>query len=257
MIMRMTKQERYRQLIADVKASYPEYSDGVREAPLSLFRCDECEEINLWTYWQGRGNLNAPIMLVGQDWGCPWDESAKTTMEQIAMANRNLPYDYLHDNPSITDQRLIELFRVLGLEVRHPNESVFFTNFILGYRNKGLSGGYQKAWAEHDKRFFRELANIVEPKVILCLARSTFEGVLTAFDVKLKPAMGNYNRFLESDRNPVGVKMDSGGDAYIFALAHCGALGTLNRNRGKEKPEDILAYQKQDWKKIIPYLQKR
>ena len=175
-------------------------------------------------------------------------------MDQIRIANMGLNYDYLHDNPSITDQRLITLFREIGLEVRYPCEGVFFTNFILGYRNKGLSGGYQKSWADHDKGYFRELANIVEPKVVLCLARSTFEGVLSAFDIKLRPVIGNYNQFIESSRNPVSVKLDSGKEIHIFALAHCGALGTLNRNRGKDKSKDVLEFQKQDWKRILPYL---
>jgi len=250
----MTKQERYTRLISSVRQSYTQFFPEAQNAPLGLYWCEECQEINLWTYWQGRGNLNADIMLVGQDWGCPWDDSAQTTMEQISRANRNLPYDYLHNNPSITDARLITLFRTLGLDVRHPCPGVFFTNFILGYRNKGLSGGYQKSWTQHDQGYFRELANIVEPKVILCLARTTFEGVLSAFDVHLHPAIGNYNQFMESRRNPVSVSLDSGQHVYVFALAHCGALGTLNRNRGKAKPEDILEYQKQDWKRILPYL---
>jgi hypothetical protein len=31
-------------------------------------------------------------------------------------------------------------------------------------------------------------------------------------------------------------------------------MGTLNRNRGKEKSDDILSVQKEDWKRIVPYL---
>lgn len=250
----MTKQERYAALIAKVKDSYTTYSPEKHNEPLDLYWCEDCKEINLWTYWQGRGNLDAKIMLVGQDWGSPWDESAQSTMEQIELANQGKPYDYLHNNPSITDKRLMELFHEIGFEVRHPCDDVFFTNFILGYRNKGLSSGYQKTWEEHDKAFFRELANIIEPKVILCLARTTFEGVLSAFDMKLTSRIGNYNKFIESDRNPVSVNLKNGAVVRVFALAHCGALGTLNRNRGKDKREDILAFQKQDWKRILPYL---
>lgn len=250
----MTKRERYNALVAKVRDAYPGFSVENKDEGLNLYWCEECKEINLWTYWQGRDNLDAKIMLVGQDWGSPWDESVKATMEQISLANANQAYDYLHNNPSITDKRLMELFREIGIEVRYPCEGVFFTNFILGYRNKGLSGGYQKSWAEHDKGYFRELANIVEPKVILCLARSTFEGVLSSFDTRLCSGIGSYNYFIESERNPVCVKLDNGNNVYIFALAHCGALGTLNRNRGKGKLEDILATQKCDWKRILPYL---
>lgn len=253
-MMNMEKQERYAVLISKVKESYAPFSQSKRDDQLQLFWCEDCQEINLWTYWQGRKQLNSKIMLVGQDWGSPWDESDRSTMEQIKLANQGKSYDYLHNNPSITDKRLMELFCEIGFDVRYPCKDVFFTNFILGYRNKGCSGGYQNVWAEHDKGYFHELANIIEPKVILCLARTTFEGVLSAFDVKLKPGIGNYNQFIESERNPVPVTLENGQLIHVFALAHCGALGTLNRNRGSEKSEDILALQKQDWKRIIPYL---
>lgn len=253
--MNESKQERYQDLVNRVSRSYGSYVPAGDEEDLKLFWCDDCREINLWTYWQGRKQLDAEILLVGQDWGSPWDDSAGPTMEQINKANQGLKYDYLQNNPSITDDRLIKLFREIGYEVRYPCKGVFFTNFVLGYRNKGLSGGFQKSWAEHDKGYFRELANIIEPKVILCLARATFEGVLSAFDVKLKPGIGNFNQFIESSRNPVCVELDSGKKVYIFALAHCGALGTLNRNRGREKTEDILEAQKKDWACIRPYVE--
>ena len=46
-----TKQRKYRDLIERAKASYPARnpSDGGKE--LRLYWCDDCEEINLWTYW--------------------------------------------------------------------------------------------------------------------------------------------------------------------------------------------------------------
>ena len=57
----MTKEAKYTKLIEKVKNSYQSNPNG-------LTWCDDCKEINLWTYWQGRGNLNAKILLVGQDW---------------------------------------------------------------------------------------------------------------------------------------------------------------------------------------------
>lgn len=248
------KETLYSELIAKVKASYDSYSSTEQEDELRLYWCEDCKEINLWTYWQGRNNLNAEIMLVGQDWGSPWDCSTEYVMGQIRLANQGLSYDYLANNPSITDERMVSLFHEIGFDIQKPCDKLFFTNFILGYRSKGLSGGYKKAWAERDKGFFCELANIVEPKVILCMARSTFEGVLDAFSVKLSPGLGNYNKFIESERNPVPVTLENGETTHIFALAHCGALGTMNRNRGKGKLEDVLEPQRNDWKRIAPYL---
>ena len=43
----MSKNDQYRQLIADVRTAY-------QSEQRELKWCDECQEINLWTYWQGR-----------------------------------------------------------------------------------------------------------------------------------------------------------------------------------------------------------
>ena len=140
------KQQKYHDLIARVKGSYPPRDPADDGQKLCLYWCEDCEEINLWTYWQGRGNLDAKIMLVGQDWGCPWDPNYQPTMDQIRKANENCAYDYLNNNPSPTDANLARLFGELGYDITKPCSDLFFTNFVLGYRNKGLSGGYQKSW---------------------------------------------------------------------------------------------------------------
>lgn len=248
-----SKQAKYHNLIERVKVSYPirDASDDGKE--LRLYWCENCEEINLWTYWQGRGNLDANIMLVGQDWGCPWDSVYLPTLDEVNKANMRCDYDYLNNNPSPTDANLARLFSELGYDITAQCADLFFTNFILGYRNKGLSGGYKSAWAEHDKGYFKELASIIEPKVILCLGRSTFEGVLSAFDATLPTRIKDYNSFLEGTNNPVAVMLESGETAYVFALAHCGAMGTLNRN-GKKSTD--LGKQLDDWRKIKIYLDK-
>lgn len=247
------KKQVYFNLVASVKESYPPYDPAHNSKDTYLYWCEDCEEINLWTYWQGRGNLDANIMLVGQDWGCPWDESSQSTMRQIRLANQGGVYDYLNNNPSVTDNRLIRLFQEIGYDITKACSNLFFTNFILGYRNKGTSGGYKNEWAEHDKGYFKELTSIIEPKVILCLGRSTFEGVLSAFETTLPTRIKDYNSFIVSSSNPVAVTLKSGETAYVFALAHCGAMGTLNRN-GKKSTD--LGKQLDDWRKIRPYLDK-
>ena len=248
-----TKQRKYRDLIERVKKSYPARNPSDDGKELRLYWCDDCKEINLWTYWQGKGNLDAKIMLVGQDWGCPWDGGSQSTMDEVRKANEGRAYDYLHNNPSPTDANLTRLFNELGYDITQPHSDLFFTNFVLGYRNKGTSGGYKKEWAEHDKGYFKELTDIIQPSVILCLGKSTFEGVLSAFDAKLPCSITDYNDFIESTHNPVPVTLENGDTAHIFALAHCGAMGTLNRNRKKSTD---LTNQIEDWRKVIPYLRK-
>ena len=63
------KQDAYHALIQKVRASYPPLDLSYSGAKTQLHWCEECHEINLWTYWQGRGNLDAKLLLVGQDWG--------------------------------------------------------------------------------------------------------------------------------------------------------------------------------------------
>ncbi len=208
------------------------------------------KEINLWSYWQG--NLDAKIMLVGQDWGCPFDKPFSATMTEIQKANNGEAYNYLFNTSSPTDKNLVTLFsEALNKDITNTDNDLFFTNFVLGYRIHGTSGNFQKDWAAHDRHYFKELVEIIQSKVILCLGKATFQEVLASLAPDLKPRIGMYNRYIESERNPIAITMSSGNCISVFALAHCGVMGTLNRNR---KENLSLEQQIEDWKKARPYL---
>lgn len=247
----MNKKQAYQELISDVKNYYTAQDPEHYDESVYLSWYDDCEEINLWTYWQGRGSLNAKIMLVGQDWGSPADAS-EHYMAQFAEINAGNRLSYYLDGASITDKNLIKLFSSIGYDVSSGapwNPDLFFTNFVLGYRNKGFSGNFQMRWLKENKQFFFRLASIIEPKVIICLGRHTFRGVMMAFDRKDK--IGNYNAFITGKNNLVEVSLPSGQKAYVFAEAHCGAMGTLTRSRLKD-PDGItgISLQKKDWARI-------
>ena len=178
-------------------------------------------------------------MLVGQDWGSPAD-AAKDYMAQFAEINAGSRSSYWLDGKSITDNNLIELFSSIGYVVSSGapwNHDLFFTNFVLGYRNKGFSGKFQMRWLNENKQFFLRLVNIIEPKVIICLGRHTFRGVMMAFDRKIK--IGSYNAFIMGKDNPVEVSLPSGQKTYVFAEAHCGAMGTLKAAASKIRTEQM------------------
>ena len=246
-----SKETTYQQFIERVRASYPSYQESTEYEKSQLVWCEDCkQEINLWSYWQG--SLDAKIMLVGQDWGCPFDRVFLPTIVQVQNANSNKAYSYISDTPSQTDRNLIKLFsKALSKDITAPCDDLFFTNFVLGYRTHGTSGNYQKEWAEHDRDFFKELVAIIEPKVILCLGKATSQAVLASLAPDLKPRIGRYNNYIESSRNPVSISTASGAIISVFALAHCGVMGTLNRN-GKENLK--LDKQIADWKKVAQYL---
>src|SRR5574344_2695442 len=111
------KQRKYCDLIERVKTSYPARNPPDAGKELRLYWCDDCKEINLWTYWQGKGNLDAKILLVGQDWGCPWDGGSQPTMDEVRKANEGRAYDSLYNNPSPTDANLTRLFSELGYDI--------------------------------------------------------------------------------------------------------------------------------------------
>ena len=240
-----TKEARYRELIEKVKESY-------QSSPNDLTWCDDCKEINLWTYWRGRGNLDAKILLVGQDWGAPGESEAENVMRNIRLMNAGVSAPYMERNDNPTDRTLIQLFNSIGYDITvdsADNHDLFFTNLVLGYRSGKISGGLQQKWIEHDSDFFRELVSIIEPKTILCLGKDTFIGALRALKL-LTPKIKRYNDYLDQQREPIIFQYDSGKEAGVFALAHCGVLGSLNRNRGYTEKHDSISRQLEDWNNV-------
>ena len=242
----VSKEIQYQELIADVQKAYLSESRELRW-------CEECKEINLWAYWQGRGHLDADIMLVGQDWGCPWDTPSVATMKNVCDMNCGKVVSYMRRNDSITDKNLIQLFRTIGFDILSDNPKLFFTNLVMGYRLQGTSGGFKATWANADAPFFRRLVDIIHPRILLCLGKDTFRCTLRALGLQRLPVIRNYNRFIESSENPVQIHLCDDETAFVFAFAHCGVMGTLNRNRGTNEKAS-LNKQIQDWAKIVPFL---
>ena len=243
----MEKKKLYDQLFSDVRTDY-------LNNDYELKWCADCKEINLWTYWQGRSHMDAQIMLVGQDWGCPWDKSAMAVMENVKAMNDGKAAHYMAGNDNPTDNLLIRLFQAIGfdidIEIERDDSRLFFTNFVLGYRVKGTSGNFKKNWADADAKYFQRLVEIIRPRVLLCLGKDTVKSVLNCYGLSLPE--GSYNDVIESRSNPFRVRLSDGSFVYIFALAHCGVMGTLNRNKGtgKKLSPDL---QIRDWSHIRPY----
>lgn len=251
-----TKEQLYRALVDDVQKDYLSRPRICNAKGVYLKWANDCQEINLWTYWQGRGNYDAKIMLVGQDWGPVIPKSA--VMQNIKDINSGLRTDYDYrqisspkENP--TDKNLCTLFSTLGYELTERCADLFFTNFVLGYRSEGLSGNMMRQWLRADAPYFSRLVNIIEPKVIICLGKDTFENVLYACTGKMRN-VGRFNAFIESAQNPVTLPLLSGKTTTVFGEAHCGTIGTMNRNRTGKYGNTItgrgLERQIEDWKRI-------
>ena len=252
------KEQLYRALIDDVRKDYLSRPLVRNSKGVYLVWEEECHEINLWTYWQGLGNYDAKIMLVGQDWGFP--DPSSNVMQNIREINCGLRTDYIFDQASPTDGNLCRLFSVLGYDITKRSKDLFFTNFILGYRSKGFSGNLAHEWLTADAPYFSRLVNIIEPEIIICLGKDTFKSVQYACTGKMQH-IGNYNDFIESAQNPEIITLASRKKAAAFAVAHCGIIGTMNRNRADKAGTLVSSHnldrQTEDWKRIKAYLKEK
>ena len=241
----MNKCEAYESLVQDAREFYRKHDGSSFLVPL-----DEtfgvCKEINLYTYWQGRGYAEATpeikYLLVGQDWGNPYSVP-KTFQDRISqiISGKDLPYisdEKKMDSGFQTDKNLIELFRHLGYEIAQQRyDELFFTNFCLGYRRKENSRGMKKELMNKDRERFRELCTILQPKNILCLGRMSFECVYKALVKGSRIPYKGYMKYIEEHAQ---INADpSYGGGVIYPLAHCGGLGIRNRP---------LEQQIEDWK---------
>lgn len=239
------KVKSYRQLIENIK-NCPKLSDcnsSRSSKAIQLEKCPFCSEVNLWSYWQGGiNNLDADILLVGQDWGNYHD----TKYDGIFKSPDSFFKYPFKENP--TDKNLSNLFAVLGDAYdisKSNNPKVFFTNLVLCYRKgSGISGGFRQKWARNCSGYFVKLVGIIQPKVIICLGRSVFDAVVRA--AGNKPPKCDYNYTISKGAQMLTFNNTT---CAVFPMAHCGILGTRNRNDTKE-----LSVQTSDWSKIKEYL---
>ncbi len=220
---------------------------------VQLEKCSFCNEINLWSYWHGGiNNLDADILLVGQDWGNYHDQDCKELIAQIKRSNNNPERNFVYStNQSITDQNLCTLFNELRKEYNIKdtnNHKVFFTNFVLCYRKSGsITGGFRQQWARNCSEHFKRLVDIIKPKIIICLGKQVYTAVMKC--AGKSPKRQGYNLTIADGAQKVSFGSTT---SIVFPMAHCGALGTSNRNKNSSYAK--LTLQKSDWRKIKEYL---
>lgn len=237
----LTKEERYTWLIEEARASYPQAG-----RPGELVWCGACrEEINLWTYWQGRGCLDPDILVVGQDWGNPDTPKGRSCLEAIEQGT-----PYLSSSTFPTDQRLAELFKAVWPDIGlgkegQKNERLFFTNLVLGYRTGKNTGPLKAAQFKHDLGYFKTLVHILRPRAVICLGQKTFTYALRAFGERMDFPDG-YISALDAHENYIDLD-----GTRFYGMSHCGNYGCKNRGGNVSKGR---ALQIRDWmemKKLI------
>jgi|SRR5947209_10565845 len=216
------KHKRYAELIAARKAC-----DIC--APLNLTNPSRCQDgryddnghIGPWTQWQG--NLNAELMIVGQDWG---GVDYYVDHEGIERDDRN-----------ITNKNLVQLLAGIGITIpllghTGPNP-LYFTNAALCLRPGGLTGDINaKSFTNCGPRFLRQQIELVNPKVVVTLGHHAYKALFKSFGLQPAPLMRKaILRDVETLPN----------GSVVVPVYHCGNNGQRSRP---------LAMQKEDWKRV-------
>lgn len=213
------------------------------------------QEVNAWTYWQGYKVRNPKVMIVGQDWGSLNRSSHYLDAIDDMIMSRDLDnevqyFKYIPETERggkdfSTDLNLAECLKCIGYEdVLHKRyDDLFFTNLIPGYRNSSKStGGFKAAWVTKQvKQDFKDLVFILNPSIIICLGKDTFKQVCMAYGIRGVLKRKSWIEFLDEQTVPVEILDESGLKVHIFASAHPGYFGVLNR--GKDR---LL----EDWERI-------
>jgi DNA polymerase len=187
----------------------------------------DSERVGAWSLWQG--NLDASVVVVGQDWG--------DTTYFLRHRGREGPR-----NP--TNLALVELMGIAGISIGDPGSAVgrdiaFFTNAILCLKSAdgGLQGKVRSSWFDNCARFLRRQIEIVHPVVVVGLGERAYRTILRGFEVE----SGSFRSEVDSANGRV---LPNGTRA--FAVYHCGA-----RIRNTHRP---MAEQRKDWKRLRPFL---
>lgn len=245
------KVKQYNSLVDDINGCSNENECG-------MTLCKDCKEVNLWTYWEGgRDRLDADILVVGQDWGHIENPGkVSDVLKEVGDATGGFGYNNMIDDPGkATNETLFKLCSIITGNQDIENDyyklgrkcnNVFFTNYVCCYRKGNTSGKFNSTWAKNCKFYFQRLVKIIEPNVIICLGRKTFDCVSEA--AGLPRSRGAYNEVICN-----GAVTMTFGDvcSKVYPMAHPGLMGTLNRCPTNDKNQKRgFELQCEDWSKI-------
>jgi uracil-DNA glycosylase len=227
------KFKRYSELVKERRACHLCKGLGVHNP--SACSKDEFGSRNIgpWTDWQG--NLDAELMVIGQEW------DGHLNFLELKGRNRDT---------CPTNTRLIALLQSIGVDIAPPTGDnrgalfqgkLFFTNAALCLRDGRASENDNKS-KPPPARCFRNCANsflrpqieLVRPKVVVTLGLIPYRSVLTAFRLKPKKLLSQ----AVSQIDPVALNEHS----LLLPVYHPGAW-SRRRNRS-------LDQQIEDWKRI-------
>jgi len=220
-----SKQQRYNKLVAKRKTCR-ECIGLSNPAELELLQFDS-DQIGPWS--RLHGDLNAQLMIVGQDWG------------DVRYYKKHEGRD---DLSNATMRNLEKLLSHIGIDVSVTTYSddprgLFLTNAVLCLKDGGLQAKVDPKWVTNcESKFLRQQIEIIRPRVVIGLGAFAFHATLRSFN---QPVVALRDAIMDKQ----GCEILDG--VRVFAAYHCGA-GTVNRTRD-------LKQQSVDWERIKKYLQ--
>lgn len=181
---------------------------------------DAWNHIGPWAQWQG--NLDAELMVVGQDWGGV----------DYYVKHRGLEED---DNRANTNIRRLLAFINIEIELPPnpmPPGKVFFTNAVLCLKPGQLGGAVPPVCFRNCAGFLREQIELINPKVVVTLGLPAYQSVAAEFGQHPLTAM---NAALQIESIQI-TKCTS-----LVPVMHPGYFGFLKRT---------LEQHQTDWRRV-------
>ena len=167
----MNKRAEYLELVDKRKVCQAVCRLALKNASRVKRGCWDCEEIGAYSQWQG--NLNAKLMVVGQDFA------------GVKGFSKNMGWP---GNSVLTNLMLVDFLKLAGISIRPPlfgkaDDRIFFTNGVLCLKKGAMRGSIpDKYFRKCGKAFLRKTIEIVRPKVVVTLGTKALLAVNTAFN---------------------------------------------------------------------------
>lgn len=189
--------------------------------------------VNRWNLWQG--NLDADIMVIGQDYG---QKETESNIELWKSGN--------YTNP--TDVALRNLFNeAFSIDIDSEDTPLFFTNMANCYRKQKTTGNTHSGWLPLcANKFMERLIRIINPKVIIVLGQTAFEALHCMEGLPIiciNPQETVSYKFSEVIKHQYELRLYNK-PVGVFPVYHPGANSKRNRSFDE---------QLEDWKRIANY----
>lgn len=237
------KTYRYNELIAAVRQC-SKCLTGQETKGVKLVQ-DSCRsQINLWSHWQG--SLDAKILVIGQDWGEKPDiDSYKAWTTDRTYPSLTGEHKQIPKHKFKTDNNLACIVRkALRLDLKEKQESLFFTNAVLCYRDKGFTGAINPNWFKNCQPFCARLIEIIKPKAIVTLGYMPLRALLyrgrLSYDKNFADPDKNLKlskkmREIVAATDQLYYRPEESIKIYpVVPMYHCGSWGTKDRPKDKQ-----------------------